>query len=261
MSDIKKENVFNQTIDTGYSEAVPEIDFNEFDKVIKSRRSIRIFNDEKLDEQIIEKALEHALLAPNSSNLQSWKFIWVRSDDKLKELAKLCFNQNGARTASDLIVCIADTTTWKKHCQQNLQIMKSSGKEVPKVVREYYEKIAPMAYGLIGPFGVLSPFKWLLMNGLGLFQVMAREPIWPSDLKVWAAKTTALACENLMLSLRAQGADSLPMEGFDSKRVKKMLKLKRGEYPIMVIAAGKRSDKGVYGPQLRFPKEQFIHRL
>ena len=34
---------------------------------------------------------------------------------------------------------------------------------------------------------------------------------------VWAHKSTALACENLMLSLRAYGYDSCPMEGMDSK--------------------------------------------
>ena len=90
---------------------------------------------------------------------------------------------------------------------------------------------------------------------------MAREPIWPSDLKTWAVKSCALACENFMLSLRAQGADSIPMEGFDSKRVKKMLGLSRHHHITMILGAGKRAKAGVYGPQLRFDKERFIKKI
>ena len=35
----------------------------------------------------------------------------------------------------------------------------------------------------------------------------------PADAKLWATKTTALACENLVLALRAYGFDSCMMEG------------------------------------------------
>ena len=40
-------------------------------------------------------------------------------------------------------------------------------------------------------------------------------------MKVWSQKTTALACQNFMLSMRAYGYDTCPMEGLDSTRVKK----------------------------------------
>ena len=45
-------------------------------------------------------------------------------------------------------------------------------------------------------------------------------------MKVWSQKTTALACQNFMLSMRAYGFDTCPMEGFDSSRLKKILKPK-----------------------------------
>ena len=54
-------------------------------------------------------------------------------------------------------------------------------------------------------------------------------------MKIWAHKTTALACENFMLAMRAAGYDTCPMEGMDSKRVKKILGLKQKEYITMVI--------------------------
>lgn len=256
---MKKENIFTKDMEIKHSEPLITVDAKEFDNVVRSRRSVRVFTDESISLEDINKAVDHGLLAPNSSNLQPWEFHIVSSEEKRKELAKYCFSQNGAKTAAHLIVCVAKTNTWKRHCEEMIISFKSSGKEVPKVIEQYYKKIAPTAYGLMGPFGILSPLKWLLLNSIGLFQVMARGPVWPSDLKAWAIKTTALACENIMLSLRSMGHDSLPMEGFDEKRVKKMLRLDRHSHVVMVIAAGKRSEKGIYGPQMRFPREWFVH--
>ena len=78
---------------------------------------------------------------------------------------------------------------------------------------------------------------------------------------IWAHKSTALACENLMLSLRAFGYDSCPMEGMDSKRIKNLLGLTSPAEISMVISAGKRAENGVYGKQFRFNKNYFIHEI
>jgi nitroreductase len=77
-------------------------------------------------------------------------------------------------------------------------------------------------------------------------------------MKIWAHKSTALACQNLMLSLRAYGYDSCPMEGMDSKQIKKLLNLPRRAQITMVISAGKRAENGVYGKQIRFDSDDFI---
>ena len=76
-----------------------------------------------------------------------------------------------------------------------------------------------------------------------------------------AHKSTALACENLMLSLRAFGYDSCPMEGIDSRRIKTLLGLKKPAEISMVISAGKRAENGVYGKQFRFNNKYFIHEV
>ena len=78
---------------------------------------------------------------------------------------------------------------------------------------------------------------------------------------IWAHKSTALACENLMLSLRAYGYDSCPMEGMDSKRIKKLLGLSSPAEISMVISSGKRAENGVYGKQIRFDSNYFIHEI
>ncbi len=79
-----------------------------------------------------------------------------------------------------------------------------------------------------------------------------------NDMNIWAQKSTALACQTFMLSLRAFGYDSCPMEGIDSYRIKKLLKLPKKAQISMVISAGKRAHNGVYGKRFRLEKERFI---
>ena len=80
-------------------------------------------------------------------------------------------------------------------------------------------------------------------------------------MRVWAVKSTALACQNIMMGFSAFGFDTCPMEGMDSKRIKKTLGLKRNTEIVMVISAGKRDKKGVYGPRIRMPIEKFIKKI
>lgn len=77
-------------------------------------------------------------------------------------------------------------------------------------------------------------------------------------MRVWSVKTTALACENFMLGMTAQGYDTCPMEGFDEVRVQKLLNLPSDAEVVMVIGCGKRAENGVYGPQVRFDKNLFL---
>ena len=92
-------------------------------------------------------------------------------------------------------------------------------------------------------------------------RVIPREPTSFNDMKVWSQKTTALACQNFMLSMRAYGFDTCPMEGFDSSRLKKILKLPKKAQICMTIGAGKRDPSGVYGKQFRFDNDIFIKEI
>jgi nitroreductase len=109
-----------------------------------------------------------------------------------------------------------------------------------------------------GPLGILGPFKKIGMNLIGVFKPIPREPASLADMRVWAVKTTALACQNIMMGFSAYGYDTCPMEGFDSARVKKILGLGSKSEVVMVISAGKRAKNGVYGPRILMPREQFI---
>lgn len=247
--------VFGQN---AYKEEAPEVDFGEFEKVVTSRRSVRRFLSTPIPDDIVRKCLSLALLAPNSSNLQPWEFHWVKSDNTKKELDTAFLSQPAVTTAPTLIVAVARTATWKPHAKEMSELIR---KEDPRhSALSYYEKIVPFVYS-VGFLRSIGLIKKMFLTCMGFFKPVPREPTSNSELKTWAVKTTALACENLMLSLRAAGYDSCPMEGFDGVRVKRILQLPTDAVIVMGISAGKRADNGVYGPQLRFDEDRFIHEV
>lgn len=179
---------------------------------------------------------------------------------KKNELVKACLSQPAASTASELIVCIARTNTWRENAKKMLKVLESQGNKVPQTALDYYKKLVPLAYTQ-GLFSIVGTIKRPILFLRGLKTPTPRNPVSNSDMVLWASKTCALAAENLMLALRAYSFDSCPMEGFDSKRVEKILDLPSDSHVVMVIAAGKRAANGIYGPRIRFERENFIKEV
>ena len=78
-------------------------------------------------------------------------------------------------------------------------------------------------------------------------------------MRVWANKSTALACQNLMLAFRSYGYDTCPIEGLDQRRVRRLLQLPYGKAEVcMAISVGKRGENRIYGPRIRFDRNLFV---
>jgi nitroreductase len=233
-----------------------------FFETVEKRRSIRQFTKDPVPSDVIRKAIDAALLAPNSSNVQTWDFYWFRSPEKKAALVKACMNQAAARTAQELIVVTADPKLWKRSHGSILKFIEEV--KAPKLVHEYYRKLIPLTYSW-GPFQILTPLKWIIINLIGLFRPIGRTPVSKRDAQEVAIKSAALACENLVLAITAQGYASCMMEGFDECRVKRLLPLpfsrRFSTRVVMVIGIGKESDRGTWGPRFRIDKEQVIHEI
>lgn len=223
--------------------------------IIQRRRAVRRFTQRAIPEEVLQACLDLAMLAPNSSNLQPWAWHVIRDPQLKAEMAKACLNQKAAQTADTLIAVVAKPQSWRSHAQQLLQQWPDP--PVPAIVERYYTRTVTFAYDS-GLLQLKAYGKKLLVTLMGLARPIIRGPFTRSEMKVWAAKTCALAAENLMLALTAHGFDSCPMEGFDAVRVKRLLRLKRDEFTVMVIAAGEQAEKGVYNTRFRFPREQVV---
>ncbi|WP_413577791.1 nitroreductase family protein [Bdellovibrio sp. HCB290] len=226
----------------------------EFFEAIRARRSIRKYTPEAVPSDVMDKALDAALLAPNSSNMQTWRIYWVHEASTKRDIAVACMNQGAARTAQELVVFIADPMTWKVAQEANL---KHLGPAAPNAVKSYYTKLMPLLYS----WRILAPVKWLIFNITGLFRPVVRKPWSSRDIEEVAIKSTALAAENFMLAISAQGFDTCPMEGFDERRVKKILGLGCRARVVMIISVGRRDPEGLWGERFRLPKDVVLKKI
>ncbi|WP_428385939.1 nitroreductase family protein [Nevskia ramosa] len=242
-----------------YHEPAPVgIDVEAFRQVVTSRRSVRKFTDKAIPKAVLDDCLDMAMLAPCSSGLQPWDFYVVKSADKKRKLVKACMSQLAAKTAAELIVCVARMDRVGAFSKQMLRDWPMP--DVPPLVKRYYQLI-PYNYAP-GPLNSFALVKKAAFAAGGLVAPVPRGPCTRAEVRLWAAKSTALACENLVLALRAHGYDSCMMEGYDEVRVAKLLGLDDDQaFPIMVIGAGERAEDGVFWPQLRFERSLFVHEV
>jgi nitroreductase len=79
--------------------------------------------------------------------------------------------------------------------------------------------------------------------------------------RVVVHKTCALAAQTFMLAMANEQYDTCPMEGFDSRKVKKILDLPFGAEINMVISCGIREEQGVWGDRMRVPFNEVYQRI
>lgn len=222
--------------------------------LIESRRAMRRFAPDEVPEAVIRDCLELAVLAPNSCNLQPWSFQVIRDPALLAQLHPVCMSQNAAK-APLIIAVLARPDTWRQACANVIEFWPEA--EVPKRIEHFYRKTAPFQYNQ-GPLGLFGLFKRQLLRLAALRKPLMRGPNSHAQMRLWAVKSTALAAENLMLGFQSHGYATCPMEGFDEVRLRKVLAIPRQAIPIMLLAVGRATDKGVYNPRLRFPLEQQV---
>ncbi|MDA0729094.1 MAG: nitroreductase family protein [Bacteroidetes bacterium] len=235
---------------------MPPMDAEAFHAVVDSRRSVRIFAEDPVPEDVILRCIEAAQKAPNSSNLQAWQVIRASTPAMREELAKACLGQPAATTAPELFVFVARPDLWRRNNRWTLEEFDRRG-DMPERAYQYFTKITRIAYTQ----GVFAPLKALWFAIRGLKHATPREPVGWSDMRVWAHKSTALSAAHFMLCMRAHGFDTCPMEGMDSRRIKGLLNLPRKAEICMVVSSGRRTAKGVYGDRFRFPLSTFYQEV
>ncbi len=224
-------------------------------EAINFRRSVRKFDPNKeIDTEIVKKCIKNGVLAPTSSNLQLWEFYHITNKNLLRKVSKICFNQPAASTAKQIVITLVRRDLWKKRANQNIEFFDSKKQKLKQkqydLTKKYYTKAVPLVYNDF--LGIYSYCKYILANFLGFFRVMYRQ-LRNSDTRVVAHKSAALASQNFMISMAGFGYDTCPMEGFDSLKLKKLLKLNSKSEINMVIGCGIRLNEGVYGERFRIP--------
>lgn len=234
---------------------------NLFEQIVHARRSMRVYgNHENYNPEIVKKSLDLALLSPNSSNMQLWEFYRIRSKEGREKISEFCMNQSATRTASEIVIVVARPDNFKKSIRFNLESIESPDNfekdKSKKLRRMYYSKVMRLFYSNDFLF-LFSVIKKLLVFFIGLKRPIVRE-VTSINKKVTIHKSVALAAQTFMLAVKAYGYDTCPIEGFDSRRIKKFLKLPRKAEINMVISVGEGTPEGIFYPRKRYSYEQVV---
>jgi nitroreductase len=91
----------------------------EIMEAIRSRRSIRSYQDRPIEDEKLARVLEAGRLAPSARNLQEWKFIVVRDKDKRQELSTAARGQTFVEQAPVVIAACGTETEYVMTCGQH----------------------------------------------------------------------------------------------------------------------------------------------
>jgi nitroreductase len=79
-------------------------------EAIKERRSVRVYADEKVSDNDVERLIEAARWAPSAGNIQPWEFVIVKDTETKRKLSDATLNQTFIQKAPVVIVVCADVT-------------------------------------------------------------------------------------------------------------------------------------------------------
>lgn len=229
-----------------------------FFETVAGRRSVRAFLPDPVPDEVLDRCLDAARLAPSSSNLQLWEFVVIRDPGARTEADRICLGQLPVRSAPLLLAVVARRDRWARHRDEVLRIHGGRGPLRPSIAK-YYRTLIPLVYRT-GPFGLLGWAKRGLSRCASLFRPTPNLH-GAGDLRVLAHKSAALAAATLMLALRAEGLDSCPMEGFDPWRARRLLDLPGGAEVCMFLAVGRAAPDGVWADRALVPRDWVVRSL
>ena len=100
----------------------------DFLKLSETRYSVRGYQARPVPDELLNKVLEAARLAPSAVNKQPWKIVVVRSEEAKKRL-RACYDREWFTTApAYIVVCGDHSTSWKRpadgkdHCDIDVAI-------------------------------------------------------------------------------------------------------------------------------------------
>jgi len=197
-------------------------------RLITERRSITFFDPTRdVPDEVIKEILEISATAPSGYNLQPWEVIVVKDKEKKKRLKVICYNQHKVEDASANIVLIANTRAGFEHVDRVLQSWEELGYIKPEAKEALKEQI---------------------LSG------------WQDPQRAFrkAVRDTALFGMTIMITARAFGLETHPMEGYDEQKLKEFLNIEDYKVVPMIIAIGyKDPSKELLPRAYRFKFEEF----
>ncbi len=179
-------------------------------EAIETRRSIRKFVQEPLDQADLREIIRLATLAPSAWNAQTWRFAVVQTPELKEQLQAAAYGQPQVTNAPAVIVVYSDMEN----------------------TLDTVEETAHPGMGESGRQGQRKTFE----GAFGSQDTAQRG--------AWGLAQANIAFGFLMVAARGLGYDTVPMLGFEPDKVKALLNLPEHVQFAGLLPIGKRAEDG-----------------
>lgn len=229
------------------------MNLEDFEKLARGRRATRHFLQEPVEKKLLEHILDIAHWAPSGYNIQPTHF-FVVTDEKLKTLLyKVCMNQSQILEAPVIVVFAGDRQGAENNFEKVLKMDLEENAITPKYAK-VLRGFVDLAFKQ-GPIGFNWLWKALLIPIARLFSPIPTIPAVHK--RYWVDKQVMLVAMNFMLAASAAGLSTVPMEGFDEGRLKKILKIPSSFTVPVIIPIGYSAEKDL--KKTRLPLKDILH--
>ncbi|WP_196889257.1 NAD(P)H-dependent oxidoreductase [Aureivirga sp. CE67] len=208
----------------------------DFLNKLRERYACKAMNGEKIEEEVVERILEAARLAPTSSGLQPFE-IFVITDQEVKEkIRPVSWNQSQITDCSHLLVFAA----WDTYTEDRINYMFDLTNEIRGFKNEGWENYRQ--------------------------QLLAVYPNQDANENFHhAAKQAYIAMMAAITQATYEGVDSVPVEGFTPNDVDEILGLKeKGLRSAVMLPLGYKdadNDWLVNLKKVRKPMDKLVTRI
>lgn len=237
--------------------------------MLHHRRAVRHYDENKaVDSDKVRECLKLAQLAPSSSNMQLYEFYHITDQAVLKQLSEACLGQGAASTAPQMVVFVVRQDLYRERARAvlafrrgNISLTSPPEKVAGRLKNTefYYGKLMPFIYARC--FGLVGLLRRIIARSVGLFRPIVVD-VSEADVRTVVHKSCGLAAQTFMLAMAEQGYDTCPLEGLDSRMVKRILNLPRGAEINMIVSCGIRKEgRGIWGERFRLPFESVYREI
>ncbi len=86
--------------------------FQEFEKLVKARRTIRKWKNQAVPDDLIKKAIEVGTWAPNGGNFQGWRFVAVKNREVVVKMA------DAVQSVANKIASWPEAANWREDMER-----------------------------------------------------------------------------------------------------------------------------------------------
>ena len=173
-------------------------------QAIAARRAVKHYDAaHQMSEDEVTRIMSSALLSPTAFNIQNWRFVLARDPLLRKKLRAVAWDQAQVTDASLLVIICADLKAWNKNPARYW-------KDAPQPAQDYIVPAINQYY-------------------------QGREWVQRDE----GMRSAGIVAQTIMLTAKAMGYDSCPMDGFDYEAVGKLINLPPDHAVAMFVAIGK----------------------